>query len=143
MSSFIIAKIQRKLRKFSENSKFRFSRLGSYVQDPSLRSRFSPSGFRVSVPVSHLWDNLVSDLRYYLQAPTSQGPGLSTRWVQVWSLRSHQQARVSGPTFQIYQKVAMQVCFCKVAGENGKKLLPEILLSNQKRISSMDVFIIL
>ena len=29
--------------------------------------------------------------------------------------------------------------FCKVAGENGKKLLTEIFLSYQKRISSMDI----
>ena len=40
-------------------------------------------------------------------------------------------------------KVAIQICFCKVAGENGKKLLPDISLSYQKRISSMDVFKIL
>ena len=40
-------------------------------------------------------------------------------------------------------KVAIQICFCKVAGENGKKLLPDIFLSYQKRISSMDVFKIL
>ena len=40
-------------------------------------------------------------------------------------------------------KVAIQICFCKVAGENGKKLLPDICLSYQKRISSMDVFKIL
>ena len=29
---------------------------------------------------------------------------------------------------------AIQICFCKVAGENGKKLLPEICLSYQKGI---------
>ena len=33
--------------------------------------------------------------------------------------------------------------FVQSAGANGKKLLPEIFLSYQKRISSMDVFIIL
>ena len=37
----------------------------------------------------------------------------------------------------------MQACFCKVAGINGKKFLPEIFLNYQKRISPMDVFIIL
>ena len=40
-------------------------------------------------------------------------------------------------------KVAIQVCFCKVAGENRKKLLPDNFLSYQKGISPMDVFIIL
>ena len=41
-------------------------------------------------------------------------------------------------------KVAIQVCFCKVAGENRKKLLPGIFfLSYQKGIPPMDVFIIL
>ena len=35
------------------------------------------------------------------------------------------------------------MCFCKVAGENGKELLPEIFWSYQKRIPLMDVFIIL
>ena len=38
---------------------------------------------------------------------------------------------------------AIQIFFCKVAGENGKKLLPETFLSYQKGISPMDVFIIL
>ena len=40
-------------------------------------------------------------------------------------------------------KVAMQVWFCKVTGENGKKTLPEIFLSYQKRISCMDVLMVL
>ena len=44
---------------------------------------------------------------------------------------------------QLYRKVASQVCFCKVASENGKKLLPEIFLSYQEAISLMDVFLIL
>ena len=35
------------------------------------------------------------------------------------------------------------VCFCKVSCENGKNLLPEIFLSYQKRISSIDVSIVL
>ena len=44
--------------------------------------------------------------------------------------------------------MAIQVSFCKVAGENGKKLLPDIVLSNPiykffLRISPIDVFIIL
>ena len=54
MSSFIIAKIQRKLRKFSENSKFRLSRLGSYVQDPEsqvLVLTFRVPGFGSRVPL--------------------------------------------------------------------------------------------
>ena len=38
---------------------------------------------------------------------------------------------------------AIQIFFCKVAGENGKKLLPETFLSYQKGISFMDVFIFL
>ena len=38
---------------------------------------------------------------------------------------------------------AIQIFFCKVAGENGKKLLPENFLSYQKGISFMDVFIFL
>ena len=38
---------------------------------------------------------------------------------------------------------AIQIFFCKVAGENGKKLLPETFLSCQKGISFMDVFIFL
>ena len=25
----------------------------------------------------------------------------------------------------LHRKLAIQICFCKVAGENGKKLLPE------------------
>ena len=40
-------------------------------------------------------------------------------------------------------KVTIQVYFCKVAGENGKELLPEIFLSCQKRISPIAVFKIL
>ena len=44
---------------------------------------------------------------------------------------------------KLHRKVAIQVYFCKVAGENGKKLLPEVFLSYQKRISPMHVFIIL
>ena len=43
----------------------------------------------------------------------------------------------------LHRKLAIQICFCKVAGENGKKLLPETFLSYQKGISPMDVFIIL
>ena len=43
----------------------------------------------------------------------------------------------------IGNKVVIQTCFCKVAGENGKKLQPEIFLSYQKTISPMDVFIVL
>ena len=43
----------------------------------------------------------------------------------------------------LYRKLAIQICFCKVAGENGKKLLPETFLSYQKGIFPMDVFIIL
>ena len=44
--------------------------------------------------------------------------------------------------------MAIQVSFCKVARENGKKLLPDIVLSNPVykfflRISPIDVFIIL
>ena len=38
---------------------------------------------------------------------------------------------------------AIQIFFCKVAGENGKKLLPETFLSYQKGISPMGVFIFL
>ena len=42
------------------------------------------------------------------------------------------------------QEVAIQISFCKVAGKNGKKLLPETFFLNyQKWISPMDVFIIL
>ena len=33
------------------------------------------------------------------------------------------------------------MCFWKVAGENGKKLLPDIYLNYQKQISPMDVLI--
>ena len=40
-------------------------------------------------------------------------------------------------------KVAIQVCFYKVAGENLKELLPEIFFSYQKRLSLVDVLIIL
>ena len=43
----------------------------------------------------------------------------------------------------LHRKLAIQVCFCKVAGENGQKLLPETFLSCQKGISPMDAFIIL
>ena len=43
----------------------------------------------------------------------------------------------------LHRKLAIQICFCKVAGENGKKLLPETFLSYQKRIFPMDLFIIL
>ena len=43
----------------------------------------------------------------------------------------------------LHRKLAIQVCFCKVAGENGKKILPETFLSYQKGISPMDAFIIL
>ena len=39
--------------------------------------------------------------------------------------------------------MAIQVCFCKAAGENLKELLPEILLSYQKRIFLIDLLIIL
>ena len=44
-----------------------------------------------------------------------------------------------------WHSVAIQACFCKVAGQNRKKLLPDIFLSYQKKkkISAMDVFIIL
>ena len=44
---------------------------------------------------------------------------------------------------QLHRKVAFQAWFCKVAGENRKKLLPEIFLSYQKRISPIDIFILL
>ena len=43
----------------------------------------------------------------------------------------------------LHRKLAIQICFCKVAGKNGKKLLPENFLSYQKGISAMDIFIIL
>ena len=43
----------------------------------------------------------------------------------------------------LQRKLTIQICFCKVAGENGKKLLPETFLSYQKRIFPMDLFIIL
>ena len=43
----------------------------------------------------------------------------------------------------LHRKLTIQICFCKVAGENGKKLLPETFLSYQKRIFPMDLFIIL
>ena len=43
----------------------------------------------------------------------------------------------------LHRKLTIQICFCKVAGENGKKLLPETFLSYQKRIFPMDIFIIL
>ena len=43
----------------------------------------------------------------------------------------------------LHKKVATQVCFCEVAGENRKELLPEILLILSKKISLTDVFIIL
>ena len=43
----------------------------------------------------------------------------------------------------LHRKLAIQVCFCKVAGENGKKILPETFLSYQKGISPMDAFMIL
>ena len=39
--------------------------------------------------------------------------------------------------------MAIQVCFCKAAGENLKELLPEIFLSYQKRIFLIDLLIIL
>ena len=39
--------------------------------------------------------------------------------------------------------MAIQLCFCKAAGENLKELLPEILLSYQKRIFLIDLLIIL
>ena len=32
-------------------------------------------------------------------------------------------------------KVAIQVCFCKVAGENGKKHLPEVFFKSSNKIS--------
>ena len=40
----------------------------------------------------------------------------------------------------LHRKLAIQICFGKVAGENGKKLLPETSLSYQKRITPMGVF---
>ena len=43
----------------------------------------------------------------------------------------------------LHRKLAIQICRCKVAGENGKKLLPETFLRYQKGIFPMDVFIIL
>ena len=39
--------------------------------------------------------------------------------------------------------MAIQLCFCKAAGENLKELLPEIFLSYQKRIFLIDLLIIL
>ena len=39
--------------------------------------------------------------------------------------------------------MAVQLCFCKAAGENLKELLPEIFLSYQKRIFLIDLLIIL
>ena len=41
------------------------------------------------------------------------------------------------------RKAAMEICFCKDAGENGKIFLRDTFLSYQKRISPMYVFIIL
>ena len=43
----------------------------------------------------------------------------------------------------LHRKLAIQVCFCKTAGENGKKLLAETFLSYRKGISAMNAFIIL
>ena len=43
----------------------------------------------------------------------------------------------------LHRKLAIQICFCKVAGEKGKNFLPESFSSYQKGISPMDVFIIL
>ena len=45
--------------------------------------------------------------------------------------------------FFFHRKLAIQKCFCKVAGENGKKLLTEALLSIRKGISHMHIFTIL
>ena len=43
----------------------------------------------------------------------------------------------------LHRKLPIQICFCKVAGENGKKLLQETFLSYQTGTSSMNVFVIL
>ena len=43
----------------------------------------------------------------------------------------------------LHRKLAIQICFCKGTGDNGKKLLPETFLNYQKGIFPMDVFIIL
>ena len=32
----------------------------------------------------------------------------------------------------LHRKLAIQICFCKVAGENGKKLLPETIFKSSK-----------
>ena len=45
-------------------------------------------------------------------------------------------------TFSGTGLVAIQVSFCKVLGENRKKLLPKIFLSYQTRTSLINVFII-
>ena len=39
--------------------------------------------------------------------------------------------------------LAIQICFCGVVGENGRKLLPETFLGYQKGISPLGVLIIL
>ena len=43
----------------------------------------------------------------------------------------------------LHRKLAIQICFCKVAGDYRKKLLSENVLSYQKGIPTMDVFLIL